>query len=85
MRIFIKVFLLIFYLSQSAFAATELVFSVLSLDQATKQVIDNNKVKVLGAKTEFIGEKEVHVIKVLTKDGRIQYIKVDANTGRIIR
>jgi uncharacterized membrane protein YkoI len=78
MQTFIKVFLLSFCLTQTAFAA-------LSLDQATKKIIEKNKGKILSAKTEMIGGKDVHVIKVLTQDGRIQYLKVDADSGKVIK
>jgi len=78
MQTFIKVFLLTFCLTQTAFAA-------LSLDQATRKIMEQNKSKILSAKTEMINGKEVHVIKVLTRDGRIQYMKVDADSGTIIK
>jgi len=78
MQTFIKVFLLMFCLTQTAFAA-------LSLDQATRKIMEQNKSKILSAKTEMINGKEVHVIKVLTRDGRIQYLKVDADSGKIIK
>ena len=78
MQTFIKVFLLTFCLTQTAFAA-------LSLDQATKKIIQQNKSKILSAKTEVINGKNVHVIKILTQDGRIQYLKVDADSGKNIK
>ena len=78
MQTFIKVFLLTFCLTQTAFAA-------LSLDQATRKIMEQNKSKILGAKTEMINGKKVHVIKVLTREGRIQYLKVDADSGTIIK
>lgn len=57
----------------------------ISLDQATKQIIKNDgKIRVLGAETEVIDDKHVHVIKVLTLDGRIQHFKIDAETGEIM-
>jgi uncharacterized membrane protein YkoI len=84
MQTFIKVFLLSFCLNQIVYAGNELIFSVVSLDQATKRIINQNN-KVLGAKTENMRGRKVHVIKVLTSDGRIQYLKVDAESGRIIR
>ena len=56
----------------------------ISLDQATKQIIKDDGNRVLGAETELIDGKEVHVIKVLTPDGRIQHYKIDAETGEII-
>jgi uncharacterized membrane protein YkoI len=56
----------------------------INLDEATKQIIKNDGNRVLGAETELINGKEVHVIKVLTPDGRIQHYKIDAETGEII-
>lgn len=58
--------------------------AMISLDEATKQVRQDSRVKVLGAKTEKIDERKVHVIKVLTPDGRIQYQRIDAETGRLL-
>ena len=80
--------LLVFLLSNSCFAE-EVVVSPpppgVSLDQATKIIIGNNSsLRVLGAETEIIDGKEVHVIKVLTLYGRIQHYKIDAITGEII-
>ena len=77
--------LLMFLLSASGFAEEILVPTPISLDQATKQIIKNDgNIRVLGAETEVIDGKEVHVIKVLTPDGRIQHYKIDAGTGEII-
>jgi hypothetical protein len=77
--------LLVFLLSNSCFAEEVNMPTRISLDQATKQVIKNNSsIRVLGAETEIIDDKEVHVIKVLTPDGRIQHFKIDAETGEII-
>jgi len=56
----------------------------ISLDQATKQIIKDSNNRVLGAQTEWIDSKEVHVIKVLTPDGHIQHYKIDAVTGELI-
>lgn len=57
----------------------------INLDQATKKVISNDiNIRVLGAETEIIDGKQVHVIKVLTLDGRIQHYTIDAETGEII-
>ena len=85
MQIFIKIFLLTFCISQAAVAGKVFAFSALSLDQVTKQVIESKKSKVLDAKTEVVDGKDVHIIKVLTPDGRVQYIKVDAETGSTIK
>lgn len=84
MPTFIKVFLLTLCLTQPVYAGKGIVFSLLSLDQVTRKVI-NNKSKVLSVRTEIIAGKKVHIIKILTKDGRVQYIKVDAQSGKRIR
>lgn len=56
----------------------------ITLDEAVKQVSQNTQDKVLTAKTEVIDGKKIHVIKVLTASGYIQYIKMDAMTGKIL-
>jgi uncharacterized membrane protein YkoI len=77
--------LLVFLLSNSCFAEKVIVPTPISLDQATKQIIKNDSnIRILGAETEIIDCKVVHVIKVLTPDGRIQHYKIDAETGEII-
>ncbi len=81
----VKILLLTFSLVQLAYAGEDVSYSALTLDQATKKIIEQNKNKVMGAKTEIIGGKEVHVIKVLTSDGRVQSLIVDVETGRLIK
>jgi len=79
--------LLVFLLSNSCFAEEVNMPTRISLDQATTQIIKNNSninIRVLGAETEIIDGKEVHVIKVLTPDSRIQHYKIDAETGEVI-
>lgn len=56
----------------------------ISLDQATRQVLDSGNHRVLGAQTIIIDGREVHVIKVLTPDGRIRYFRIDAETGALL-
>lgn len=85
MQIYIKVFLLIFSFFPITYAGAGVTLSLLSLDQATKKVIAEVESKVLGAKTESIDGKTVHVIKVLTPDGHVQQLKVDAESGEIIK
>jgi len=85
MQTIVKILLLSCCLVQNASAGKEVLFSVLTLDQATKKIIEQNKNKVLGAKTELIDGKKVHVIKVLTSDGRVQYLNVDADTGKLVK
>ncbi len=80
--------LLMFLLSSLNYFAEEATMPTpisISLDQATKQIMKNvGKIRILGAETEIIDNKEVHVIKFLTLDGRIQHYKIDAKTGDII-
>jgi uncharacterized membrane protein YkoI len=72
-------FLLALCLTPLAYA----VEGVISLDQATSKVIQQNNGKVLGARTESLEGRVIHVIKILTRDGRIQHVKVDAETGQV--
>ena len=55
-----------------------------SLDDAAKQAGRSKQRQVLGAKTVRIDGKQVHIIRVLTSDGRVQHLKVDAESGRIL-
>lgn len=55
-----------------------------SLDAAAKLVGRSTQGQILGAKTVKVAGKEVHVIRVLTQDGRVQHLKVDAETGRFL-
>jgi len=80
-----KILLLTFCLLQSVNAGENVSFAALTLDQATKKIIEQNKNKVMGAKTEVIDGKKVHIIKILTSDGRVQYLNVDAQTGKLIK
>lgn len=65
-------------------AGAQMLIARVSLNEATKLILQDGNRRVLGASTEFIDGREVHVIKVLTPDGRIQYFKIDAETGAII-
>ncbi|MBU2571728.1 MAG: PepSY domain-containing protein [Gammaproteobacteria bacterium] len=80
----IKVVLMTALLPVSVSFGGEFMVAMVSLDEATKQVRQDSKVKVLGAKTESIEDRKVHVIKILTPDGRIQYQRIDAETGRLL-
>jgi uncharacterized membrane protein YkoI len=80
----IRIFLLYLFFANINQVHAEDILAQVSLDEAAKKIIEGNGLKVLGAKTEIIDGKEVHVIKVLTDDGRIQKQKVDAQTGKIL-
>ncbi len=83
MRNLLKAVVFALLFSNSCFAENNQLAYV-SLDEATKQIIEGTYNKVLGAQTEIIDGKEVHIIKVLTPDGRIQYYKIDAETGQLV-
>ncbi len=83
MQTYIRVSLVIFCILQSALINADVVS--VDLDQATKKISEQFKGKVLGAKTEDIEGKSVHVIKILTGDGRVQHLKVAAENGVIIK
>lgn len=83
MRNLIKIMMLMLA-SSHALAEAPLAIARVSLDQATKQIIRNQKIRVLGAQTVVIEGREVHIIKILTPDGRIQHLKIDAETGAVI-
>lgn len=59
--------------------------SQLTLDEAVKNISrsDGGK-RVLAAKTEDNSGKIVYVLKVLTHDGRLQFISINAENGQII-
>ena len=83
MRNSIKAVVIALLFSRSCLAE-HAVLAGISLDEATKQIIEGTYNKVLGAQTEIIDGKTVYVIKVLTPDGRIQYFKIDAETGQLV-
>lgn len=55
-----------------------------SLELAAQQLTRDENNRVLGAETDLIDDREVHVIKVLTSNGHIRHIKIDAETGELI-
>ncbi|WP_333874068.1 PepSY domain-containing protein [Methylobacter sp.] len=83
MRNLLKVAVLLLTFANCCFAENNLLATI-SLDEATKQIIEGTYNKVLAAQTEIIDGKAVHVIKVLTPDGRIRYYKIDAETGQLV-
>ncbi len=56
----------------------------MSLDQAASRLGQGSGKKILGARTEQVNGREVHVIKVLTPDGRVQEIRIDAESGQTL-
>jgi hypothetical protein len=47
-----------------------------SLDEAARQAAKQHNAKVLSAQTVQEGQKRVHVIKLLTKDGVVKTVRV---------
>ncbi len=74
------VFLLLIIMIGQVRADEVLLLAQVSLDDAVKQVVNGNR--LLDAETQSIGDRQVHVIKVLTDDGRVQKHKIDAETGK---
>lgn len=79
-----KKLLLLLWLTFSChvcYAEENTILSKISLDEATRKILKDTNIRVLGASTEIINGREVHIIKVLTPDGHIRYYKIDAETG----
>jgi uncharacterized membrane protein YkoI len=55
-----------------------------SLEEAIKIVMQDSKNKLLGAKTEIEDGHKIHIIKILTSEGYIQYVRIDAVNGKIV-
>ena len=58
--------------------------ALVTLEEVTKQAMQEASHKILSAKTETEAGKKIHVIKVLTAVGHIQYLKIDATTGKTV-
>ena len=64
--------------------AGAVVAATLDLEDAAKRVKEQFNGRVLGGKTVVEDDRTVHVIRVLTPDGRVRHIRVDAQTGKIL-
>jgi len=56
----------------------------ISLDEAVRRARQQHKGKVLSAETIRKDGRKVYRIKILTKNGRVKRVKIDARTGQII-
>jgi hypothetical protein len=65
-------------------APTEPRPEAISLERAANQLIQDEHNRVLGAETEQIDDKAIHVIKVLNQQGHIHHYKFDAVTGQLL-
>lgn len=52
-----------------------------SLDEAARQAARQYNAKVLSAQTVQEGERRVHVIKLLTKDGVVKIVRIPVRNG----
>jgi hypothetical protein len=52
-----------------------------SLDEAARQVAKQYDAKVLSAQTVQEGQRRVHVIKLLTKDGVVKTVRIPVREG----
>ncbi len=59
--------------------------SPMNLEAAAKLVQKKIEGRVLGGKTVKKEDRDVHVIRVLTPDGRVRHIRVEAQSGKILK
>ncbi|MEM1090919.1 MAG: hypothetical protein AAF552_04960 [Pseudomonadota bacterium] len=53
--------------------------SAMTLAQAVNKVRRDTGGKVLSARTEVRNNRQIHIVKVLTKDGKVRYVQVAGN------
>ena len=53
-----------------------------SLDEAVSRVRRQSDDNILSAETVRVDGRRVHRIKVLTSQGRVKHVQIDADTGR---
>ena len=56
-----------------------------SLDQAVEEARSRFPGRVLSAETQRQGGRESHSIRILTDDGRVKRLRIDAESGRFER
>ncbi len=83
MQKFLVIFFFSLFFLASVTKALEFPAGV-SLDDAVKQLNAEKMGKVLSTKTETIEGKTFYLIKILTGEGIIQYIKIDVQTGKVV-
>ena len=54
----------------------------ISLDEAVSRARGKSDDKVLSAETVRVDGRRVHRIKILTSQGRVKHVQIDADTGR---
>ncbi len=58
--------------------------ATLDIEAAAERVKERFDGRVLGGKTVTEDGRTVYVIRVLTPDGRVRHIRVDAESGKIL-
>jgi len=66
--------LLVLLMPVSAFAIT--------LEEAARQAAQQNDAKVLSARTVQQGDRRIHEIKLLTRDGVVKTVRIKDNSNR---
>lgn len=56
--------------------------ATLDLEAAAKRVKEQFNGRVLGGKTVTEDNRTVHIIRILTPDGRVRHIRIDAQSGK---
>jgi uncharacterized membrane protein YkoI len=79
---FLGLMLLIGLLSASTAASAD---RRTSLDQAVSEARDRYPGRVLSATTDRRGGRESHRIRILTDDGKVKRLNMDAESGRFER
>ena len=54
----------------------------ISLDEAVSRARRQSDGKILSAETVRVDGRRVHRIKILTSQGRVKHVQIDADTGR---
>ncbi|XBS22571.1 hypothetical protein Q9L42_011375 [Methylomarinum sp. Ch1-1] len=85
MRQILTVLLLSACLAPVSLAGTQSYTALVTLDEAARKIIQQGRNKVLATRTETVDGRRVHIIKILTPQGRIQHIKIDADSGRVVK
>ena len=56
----------------------------ISMDEAVRRARQQHQGKVLSAETVRVDGRKVYRIKILTKDGRVKRVHIDARTGKTV-
>ncbi len=55
------------------------------LDRAVARIRERTGGRVLAAETQFVDGRPVHMIRILTPDGKVRNFRIDARTGQDLR